>query len=63
MVLHVLMMAPEELACFVMGDDGKDSFSVAFSAKEYTAVREGWGSRHHQSTYASSFRPSTPWVA
>ena len=43
MVLRVRMTAPEELACFVMGDDGKDGCRVAFLAKEYAAGERGLG--------------------
>jgi hypothetical protein len=43
MVLRVPMTAHEELACFVMGDDGKDGGRVAFLAKEYAAGERGLG--------------------
>jgi hypothetical protein len=43
MVLRVRMTAPEELACFVMGDDGEDGCRVAFLAKEYAAGERGLG--------------------
>ena len=42
MVLHVQMMAPKELACFVMGDDGEDGCRVAFWQKNMQRMREGW---------------------
>jgi hypothetical protein len=34
-------MAPEKLACYVMGADGKDGCRVAFLAKEYAAGKKG----------------------
>jgi hypothetical protein len=37
------MTAPEELASFIMGDDGKDGCCVAFLAKEYAAGERGLG--------------------
>jgi len=43
MVLRVRMTAPDELACFVMGDDGEDGCRVAFLAKEYSAGERGLG--------------------
>ena len=42
-MLRVRMTAPEELACFVMGNDGKDGCHVAFLAKEYAAGERGLG--------------------
>ena len=41
MKFWVRMMAPEELAYYVMGADGKDRCRIAFLAKEYAADERG----------------------
>ena len=41
MEFRVRMMAPEELACYIMGADGKDGYRIAFLAKEYAAGERG----------------------
>ena len=41
MEFRMRMMAPEELACYVMGADGKYGYCIAFLAKECAACERG----------------------